>query len=449
MHALTTHSTCQDVSRSAAPHSRTVARLSVALALLATFGACSGSTSTTPVAVCRTFVNMPYPAVSQFPLEITRPVVGDGAVFVSYQDALNSYHLGSRIVALRASDSTLLWSRADYAFIDTANLALAGDILLLGTRPVLTAVRASDGTQLWQLETGVSGEPEDMVVDQGVLYTTNDTEIYAVRIVDGQLLWKVRPPDEWMQPLNSPYYRHIRGPVVGDGAVYVGTISGPLMALRAADGALLWHSPVASATPVPGANTGQSLTSLDPLLEFHGVLYVNAGDVAKPPLLLLRASDGSVQGSFPLPPATPGSPAWYFFDPLPIGGALYMGVSQSVEQPGTGSATYYLETGDGRPIWQTPVTFTPTYSVAHDTGIVLMGVHNDLIAVQVPDGKERWHLPWQWWAGSTTGTGGRLYIGQAGFVDRCDASADRAPVVAVLDEADGSAIWVHTLLAPH
>ncbi|HEX9413000.1 MAG TPA: hypothetical protein VF916_05810 [Ktedonobacterales bacterium] len=134
---------------------------------------------------------------------------------------------------------------------------------------------------------------------------------------------------------------------------------------------------------------------------------------------------------------------------MPIGGALYMGVSQSVEQPGTGSMTYDLETGDGRPIWQTPVTFTPTYSVAHDTGIVLMGVHNDLIAVQVPDGKERWHLPWQVWAGSTTGTGGRLYIGQAGFVDRCVASADRAPVVAVLDEADGSAIWLHTFLAPH
>src|SRR5260221_12986638 len=115
---------------------------------------------------------------------------------------------------------------------------------------------------------------------------------------------------------------------------------------------------------------------------------------------------------------------------MPIGGALYMGVSQSVEQPGTGSMTYDLETGDGRPIWQTPVTFTPTYSVAHDTGIVLMGVHNDLIAVQVPDGKERWHLPWQWWAGSTTGTGGSLYLGPAGLGGRSPAHDGPCPRLA-------------------
>ncbi len=93
--------------------------------------------------------------------------------------------------------------------------------------------------------------------------------------------------------------------------------------------------------------------------------------------------------------------------------------------------------------------FTPTYSEAHDTGLVIVAVSKDLIASQVPDGAERWRQPTQLWSGLMTGVGGRLYLSQVGLVDRCDASADRAPVVAVLDEADGSAIWLHTFLAPH
>lgn len=92
------------------------------------------------------------------------------------------------------------------------------------------------------LETSRGVEASPIIVD-GVMYTTSAWSIlYALDAKTGTLIWKYDPevPRDW--GVNACCDVVNRGAAVWKGKVFIGTIDGRLVALDAADGAVLWST---------------------------------------------------------------------------------------------------------------------------------------------------------------------------------------------------------------
>ena len=287
---------------------------------------------------------------------VTAPVEANGAVYIGYQafadpyDPRSGFHIQRGLAAFRASDGRLLWQRLNPAPalfwplknpIDGPTLALAGDNLLLlsnNSFHTLIALRTSDGTLLWQLPRSVSPRATPVVQD-GIFYTFDDAGLYAVRLSDGTVLWSMPPPNpQDCAPLMQVALQGLRsfGPVVAGEVVYVGWLNGPIVAVQASDGTRLWQV----GPPVAGQ---QQFFQPDPIAVVGGVLYVRMDGEYSRDVLLVRTDDGRVVGRIHTPPDGTGTPGTagtpttagntgevigYEFEPVVIGGTLYLGASE-------------------------------------------------------------------------------------------------------------------------
>jgi len=162
-------------------------------------------------------------------LVMSNPVSHGGSLYALVADHPRP---PSALRAIRAVDGTQLWESPGP---DTALMATDGSVICAIELPGasqpgrLWAWRASDGQRLWvsPRHQSFGGLP---VVLGGVIYAVrDDSTMIAFRPADRIQLWS-RPVDAQITPAAS-------NPVI-----YAGNPSGGLLALRAADGRLLWKS---------------------------------------------------------------------------------------------------------------------------------------------------------------------------------------------------------------
>jgi outer membrane protein assembly factor BamB len=145
--------------------------------------------------------------------------------------------------ALRASDGSIL--RTFQATFQAsggpfASDAVADGVVYIPNSPYLSAWNASTGAQLWQ----ISPQRQQYIfgVGNGALYTGGsqysspsqpyDGHLYAFQASNGAQLWSalVDPVVPQFDPL----------PASLGSTLYVGTLTGAVVALRASDGAIMW-----------------------------------------------------------------------------------------------------------------------------------------------------------------------------------------------------------------
>jgi outer membrane protein assembly factor BamB len=219
-----------------------------------------------------------------------------------------------------------------------------------------------------------NGYSTQVAVVNGVAYVgTANNAFYALRASDGALLWHTKIDG----PVDEP-------PVVTDGVVYFSTDIGQswsanVYALRASDGAQLWvYHAGNNYVPTP--------------LVANGLLYLDAPNG----VVALHANDGTQ--------------AWHFaagdntYIATVVNGVLYLSSHQGDSGPGT---AYALRASDGSLLWQykSSKTLDPPEVI---NGVAYVGAWDGtLFALRASDGRLLWH---------TTLSGSSLWMQQVNDV---------------------------------
>jgi outer membrane protein assembly factor BamB len=191
------------------------------------------------------------------------PLVADGMVYVPVSD---------RLFALHANNGELAWQTDlnDLEIYDSGvsqPFAAGGGLLFLGTKEgIFRALRAQNGKQAWSVTVGEDIGLPTLVDGQIYLRPQHGHEIVALRAQDGAVLWHFRLPS------GKDLVAHSLS--VGPGRVYLSTYDGMIDALNAQDGKLLWQH--------------QEPEAYQELHEVNGIVFISLSNV----LLALRANDG-------------------------------------------------------------------------------------------------------------------------------------------------------------
>ncbi|MGZ3583553.1 MAG: outer membrane protein assembly factor BamB family protein [Ktedonobacterales bacterium] len=249
-----------------------------------------------------------YPTVDPV---VAAPLVADGVVYAS---------AGTSLLALNASDGTLLWrlplaanGRPDIGlWLSGANgivYVIAGEksqdlpLSISGDNASLFALRGSDGRQLWRVDLGSDyyTQPSAPVIVDGVIYVragasradrargdTTSAHLYALRASDGMLLWQYQETGPSTTP--AAIDPQIFQPVFADGWVYSYDRFGNVIALRASDGQLIWKRQISSRDGIAGLSVGGGAL----FVSVNGaIMQGSTGGIPQPNLLFaLRAGDG-------------------------------------------------------------------------------------------------------------------------------------------------------------
>jgi outer membrane protein assembly factor BamB len=169
-----------------------------------------------------------------------------------------------KLYAVEAQSGRTVW-RVDTDLRASSGPAVEEDLVLLGTLDgTVHAFRKSDGSALW--ETSVSSEVLAVpVMEDGIV---------VVRCLDGRVfgLDAVSGQRQWIYDRSVPLLS-LRGngtPLGRAGVIYVGYDGGHVVALRAADGSVLWEQPVVAP---------EGRTELERLVDIDGRLAVVATDL--------------------------------------------------------------------------------------------------------------------------------------------------------------------------
>lgn len=193
------------------------------------------------------------------------------------------------------------------------------------------------------------------------------------------------------------------------------------------------------------------------------MLYVRLSGIGEADIaasvLLVRTGDGAVVGRIQAPPAgtstsaTPGTAGGaggtgtseYAFDPVVVGGTLYLGVNQGMaDSSSPNHQTYVLQTLDGRRLWQVSLTDSPAHLLAQDECLVFLGGGREIIAVRLNDGVVLWQHQSSVSSALVAAGGGNLYVSEFGQILFCNQSEDHSPELQALDATDGHVMWTRT-----
>jgi outer membrane protein assembly factor BamB len=282
---------------------------------------------------------------------VNMPTVVNGVAYIGSGD--------DTVSALRASDGSLLWRYTTKGYVGSSPLVVNG-VVYVSDNGSVYALKASDGSLLWRYTAKGLYTP---TVVNGVVYVSAGG-IVALQASNGTVLWRYALASTDFSP-----------PTVVNGIVYtIGTKFSPetafassggyllqtavrtvpskektplweqapfkfggissVYAMRASDGALLWHYM---------ANKGEDISG--PFLSVvNGVIYIVTNvDVSKNYIYALRGSDGSVLWRS----TTEYAPN----NALVANGVIYIGLDAGTDG-GTISA---LRVSNGSLLWRSPV----------------------------------------------------------------------------------------------
>ena len=294
---------------------------------------------------------------------IDSPVVIHGIVYVASEDGY--------LNALRTSDGKLLWHSPGYAYPPV----VVNDVVYMTSRDGLSALRARDGVLLWRYTLANTGFSLQTILD-GVVYaeaakyspaiTSTHTGGYALQTAASKI--------------TAPINRKVPFKQGGPSSLY---------ALRASDGAVLWHY------QAPGdKNNGVGLLAVA-----RGLVYIaTTASPSKNIFSALRASDGSLLWSYPT-----GDLAGNIL--------VTNGVAYLTSTDGTVDA---LRTRDGSLLWHYP-TGDPAVNVLVINGVAYLTTTGGIVdALRATNGALLWHYTI---AGQVFNTplvnGDTVYIGAA------------------------------------
>ena len=311
-------------------------------------------------------------------LPTVQAVVG-GIVYVS--NVFEQY-------ALRASDGAKLWSSSSLTYAGSAG---KGMVYATGADG-LYAVRAIDGQQLWhfKLQYPFVGAQDGygMAVDGNIIYTADQQGVvYGVRAENGNELW------------SFPTRQGSLGIAAAGGIAYFCGWSSSVYAIRV--GREVWRSPVRT-----------SAYSLGPVVA--GRLVYVSGDTK---LYAFHATNGAEEWEFPLNDSRLSAVSNSSVYLSSFKGAVYaltvdggerlwrfeggwnefpsMTTESDTVYVGSDVAVYAIHAKSGKEMWRFatnnpgPGSFTQV-TLAGDT---LYAADNNLHALRVADGKERWNFP--------------------------------------------------------
>lgn len=246
----------------------------------------------------------------------------------------------------------------------------------------------------WRVQVGQQVTPTPTLLSAEALVFCTDMGVLAVRAADGEMLWR------------NPEVRVSQMPIgpactVGADALYVGA-EGQLYALHPQNGRLLWSVPVA---PCPGRQ---------PLLA-DGVVYASTdtGVVAA-----IEARNGALLWQRQIS----RSPK-YLTVPMLVDDLLIIGAGDSV--------LYAVRRSDGAPVWERLIggpIFRPP--AVDGEMLYVTAFHTDLHAIEARTGAVLWHVDAGQSSSDVALADGVLYLG----------SSYNGSVFA-LRAADGAAIW--------
>lgn len=338
--------------------------------------------------------------------QISTPVVANGVVYVGTQE--------DKVLALRAGSGTLLWQYSDktIGFLSpqlfdgvlyvTANDEQPGNVY---------ALRASDGRLLWHYSAGASLNGTTVI--DGVAYVTSqDGLLTALSTSDGRQLWQralgggnlgtIWQP---IQALGGVLYvattkmsapaASTSGPgllpqALAIGSLFWGNVQAvparqtvpqkegvsALYAIRASDGATLWHFTMNNGkNGIVGWLSGED-----------GVIYATVMDFSSP---------DSSQGHIYALQSTTGSVLWHHDDTTtsPSGAVLANGViyASAYSQDGN-DVVYALRAQDGSMLWRHTMGQAMYNAPVLDGVTVYIGTADGSVyALRAENGAVEWH----------------------------------------------------------
>lgn len=233
--------------------------------------------------------------------------------------------------------------------------------------------------------------------------------VVALAAADGAVLWEYKGKV------------HPRSLVVGDGLIFAGMPGGGLIALDAASGELRWQTALAGDAVYPPALRGNAL--------YLGTSFVGPGLTPQPDkhgwLYALRAADGETIWARE-------TNAYLLVTPVVDETLLIAGGSFRGAETDEGGHTrlYALAPDDGRELWHYDSEDGLLKSLAFDeTRVYYLAYRDTLFALDRVDGKPQWEYDTENWSPGFAFADGTLYFG-----------SDNAFVHAVAG-ADGSQRW--------
>lgn len=310
------------------------------------------------------------------------------------QAVADNSHVGIR--ALRARDGVVRWqvppSSAPGRFTVAGGIIYAPSWGPMG--PEVVALQASDGQTLWRTPIhipstkpginpgGITSAP---VVADGDVYIGVDNEanvfhgvvVVALRARDGQELWQRALDDYYTLATGQPL-------AAGGGLVYAGSLHGSMRAFRADDGSSAWQTSLPIHASVP----------MFPIFD-AGAVYLRSPSANLGSIVALRAADGKLLWSY-ADPAGPLSATVLSVDDGTVYAVAAIEVAPTSALAGR-SLTYALDAASGSlrwrfqipsPGWAAPAGMTGITAAA---GVVYLGVTGGIYALSVQDGNMLWH----------------------------------------------------------
>ena len=337
---------------------------------------------------------------------IYAPVVANGVVYVGVQ--------GDKVLALRAGDGTLLWQFSDHLIGLRSPQLVDGVVYVAAANDVqqgnIYALRASDGKLLWHYRT--SAFLNGTTVIDGVAYVTSqDGILIALRTSDGHQLWQralgggnlatIWQPLQALDgvlyiaitkmsaPAASSSHPGFPAQALAMGSLLWGNIwavpaeqmvphkegVSTLYAIRASDGAMLWHFTMNS-----GKNGIVGWLSLE-----EGVVYASVVDAS--------TSNTSAGHLYALQ-STTGKLLWHYDDNAasPAGAVLANGVIYTSAYSQDSNVVYALRARDGALLWRHSMGL-PVYNapVLDGTTVYVGMADGSVYALRADNGTVKWH----------------------------------------------------------
>jgi outer membrane protein assembly factor BamB len=264
------------------------------------------------------------------------PAIVDGLVIFTTNNG--------ELSALNASTGSSVWGTSPPGG-DASPAVVSGVVYAGGTK--LFAYDETTGTPLWSAPLGsgsASSAPAvDTAANEAVIGSMSDA-VYAVNTTNGD-------PDWTFQTANEV----VATPVIANGIVYVGDLSGNMYALNEQTGAVVWTvnvGPSSEGFPTQvavAAGTVYATTAFQQLYAFdaatghqvwsepvnsdrapivaNGLIYLLGRNSTGPDLSILNTANGATDGDMALPTNTIGSPTV-------INGDVYVGSTTGLYEYG-------------------------------------------------------------------------------------------------------------------
>jgi outer membrane protein assembly factor BamB len=280
----------------------------------------------------------------------------------------------------------------------------------------LHALDAGSGGERWSFAAGGAIRARATVEDGAVYVQADDGRLFCVDATSGEEIWQVRVSDpvERLPPTDPRSRWDVFGSdvTVAEGALFLGTHDGRLVALKPDDGALLWeYSAGGSVLAAPTVASGRVYFG-----SFDGHVHALDGATGKP--LWKRDTKGAVVST----PALAG-------EVLVVGNRSYDLLGLNVRT--------------GEPVWTEYIWFSWVESSAKVEDSVAYVGSSDAAAAfafEASTGKRLWRTDVHGWAwGQPALTDARVFVGTAALRGY-SGDAHRGGVFA-LDRRTGKPTW--------